>query len=39
MFPKAKDLAVVIHPGVGHGINLSYNATGAYEVMLELFGG
>jgi hypothetical protein len=35
MFPKAKNLTVVVHPGVGHGINLSYNATGAYGVMLE----
>ncbi|KAK0107250.1 hypothetical protein ONS95_003951 [Cadophora gregata] len=34
-FPNVTDFQAVVHPAVGHGINLSYNATGAYAVMLD----
>ncbi|KAH7356793.1 Alpha/Beta hydrolase protein [Rhexocercosporidium sp. MPI-PUGE-AT-0058] len=34
-FPNATDFQAVVHPAVGHGINFSYNATGAYTVMLD----
>jgi hypothetical protein len=35
IFPNATDFQAVVHPGVGHAINFSYNATGAYGIMLE----
>jgi len=35
IFPNATDFQAVIHPGTGHGINFSYNATGAYSIMLD----
>jgi hypothetical protein len=38
-FPKATDFQAIVHPGVGHGINFSYNATGAYGVMLDYLKG
>ncbi|KAL5324233.1 hypothetical protein ACEPPN_008777 [Leptodophora sp. 'Broadleaf-Isolate-01'] len=34
-FPNATDFQAIVHPAVGHGINFSYNATGAYAVMLD----
>jgi len=34
-FPKAVDFRAVIHPKVGHAINFSYNATGAYKVITD----
>lgn len=34
-FPASKDLKVYVHPGSGHGINLSLNATGAFGVMTD----
>jgi pimeloyl-ACP methyl ester carboxylesterase len=34
-FPNSKDYQGIAHPDVGHGINFSYNATGAYGVMLD----
>jgi pimeloyl-ACP methyl ester carboxylesterase len=34
-FPNATDFQGIVHPGVGHGINFSYNATGAYVVMIN----
>lgn len=33
-FPNVTDFQAIVHPAVGHAINLSYNATGAYAVML-----
>jgi hypothetical protein len=35
LFPNSKDFQAIVHPGGGHGINFSYNATGAYGVMLD----
>jgi len=34
-FPNATDFQAVVHPGVAHGINFSYNATGAYKVITD----
>ena len=34
-FPKAKSWERYIQPHVGHGINLHYNATGAYGVIMN----
>ncbi|KAL3420634.1 hypothetical protein PVAG01_07079 [Phlyctema vagabunda] len=34
-FPNSSDFQAVVHPGVGHGINFSYNATGAYKAMTD----
>ncbi|KAH7407607.1 Alpha/Beta hydrolase protein [Cadophora sp. MPI-SDFR-AT-0126] len=34
-FPNVTDFQAIVHPAVGHGINLSYNATGAYAVILD----
>jgi hypothetical protein len=34
-FSKATDLQTVVHPKTGHAINYSFNATGAYAVMLD----
>jgi len=34
-FPNSIDFQGIVHPGVGHNINYSYNATGAYGVMLD----
>lgn len=34
-FPNASNVEVSIHPASGHAINLHYNSTGAYSVMLE----
>lgn len=35
LFPNSTDFQVIVHPGVGRCINFSYNATGAYGVMLN----
>ena len=35
MFPNAKVLEVLEHPGASHGINFHYNATGAFSVMTK----
>lgn len=35
IFGKAKSFEAVVHPGVGHGINFSFNATGAYSVIMD----
>jgi len=34
-FPNSLDYQGVVHPGVGHGINFSYNVTGAYGVIID----
>ncbi|PMD47059.1 hypothetical protein L207DRAFT_606113 [Hyaloscypha variabilis F] len=34
-FPNATDFQTIVHPGVAHGINFSYNATGAYKVITD----
>ncbi|EPE27791.1 alpha/beta-Hydrolase [Glarea lozoyensis ATCC 20868] len=34
-FSNATDLQTVVHPKTGHAINYSFNATGAYAVMLD----
>lgn len=34
-FPNAKSWEEYIQPNVGHGINLHYNASGAYEVIMN----
>ncbi|KAL2835665.1 Alpha/Beta hydrolase protein [Aspergillus pseudoustus] len=38
VFPKASSLAAYIHPNAGHALNLHYNATAAYEVILSFLG-
>jgi hypothetical protein len=35
LFSISKDFQAVIHPVVGHRINFSYDAPGAYRVMLD----
>ncbi|TVY78492.1 hypothetical protein LSUE1_G004850 [Lachnellula suecica] len=35
IFASAKTFEAVVHPGVGHGINFSFNATGAYSVVMD----
>jgi hypothetical protein len=37
LFPKAKTFEAYVHPHTGHGINLHYNASGAYEVIQNFF--
>lgn len=37
-FPNATEFQALIHPATGHGINFSFNATGAYSVMLGYLG-
>ncbi|MCJ1398728.1 hypothetical protein MMC11_001929 [Xylographa trunciseda] len=37
LFPAASDFEVYIQPNVGHGLNLHYNATGAYAVANNFF--
>ncbi|KUJ15735.1 uncharacterized protein LY89DRAFT_783009 [Mollisia scopiformis] len=34
-FPNATDFQAIVHPSTGHNINFSYNATGAYDVILS----
>ena len=38
MFPAAKERVTVVHAGAGHAVNFCLNATGAYEVVLGVFG-
>ena len=34
-FPNAKTWEAYVQPNVGHGINLHYNASGAYDVIMD----
>ncbi|KAF7188918.1 hypothetical protein HII31_09841 [Pseudocercospora fuligena] len=38
LFPAAKPFEIYIQPDTGHGMNLHYNATGAYEVIQDWIG-
>ncbi|KXT17506.1 hypothetical protein AC579_3230 [Pseudocercospora musae] len=35
LFPAAKPFSIYIQPDTGHGMNLHYNATGAYKVIQD----
>lgn len=41
IFGNSTKMEIVVHPSSGHGINLSFNATGAYQAIgdfLERYG-
>ena len=38
-FPEAKAFEAYVQPETGHGLNMHYNATGAYDYIVGFLGG